>query len=430
MQFKHKLSYIVLGGLFVVVGLLGITSISWAQRGTWTFKTPMPTARCFLGSCVLDGKIYAIGGATSPSAVTSALEVYDPLTDTWTQKKNMPVALCFVNVAVLDEKIYVFGGKISAFGAVCKHVFIYTPDTDEWTQIDDSPHEYGSPVTAVVDGQAYLIGGAIEETQTIVPYVHVYNPSTGSWTKKTDMPTPRIMHAACVFDKLIYCIGGTTENWATVFYRNVEVYDPLEDTWTIKNAMPVGRWGLAACTLDSLIYVIGGYYGQNSCDRVDILNLVSDEWTTGTPMQQIRRAHTACVFDGKIYVLGGSYTNGGTPTFLSSVEVYDPDHSTGILKDKTNGSFPENFYLEQNYPNPFNPVTMINYQLPMSNDVELSVYNLLGQKVATLVSEKQKAGYHQVKWDASRTTGMASGIYLYRLRAGQYIDTRKMVLIK
>ena len=118
MQFKHKLSYIALGSVLVVV-VLGTASRSLAQGGTWTYKTPMPTARCFLGSCVLDRKIYVIGGATSPSAVTSALEVYDPLTDTWTKKKSMPVALCFVNVAVLDEKIYVFGGKISAFGAVC-----------------------------------------------------------------------------------------------------------------------------------------------------------------------------------------------------------------------------------------------------------------------------------------------------------------------
>jgi len=87
--------------------------------------------------------------------------------------------------------------------------------------------------------------------------------------------------------------------------------------------------------------------------------------------------------------------------------------------------------LYQNYPNPFNPSTMINYQLPMSNNVELSVYNLLGQKVATLVSGKQKAGYHQVKWDASQLDGMASGIYLYRLELDNgYSQTKKLILLK
>jgi hypothetical protein len=90
-------------------------------------------------------------------------------------------------------------------------------------------------------------------------------------------------------------------------------------------------------------------------------------------------------------------------------------------------SHPASFRLEQNYPNPFNPNTIINYELPITNDVELSIYNVLGQKVVTLVSEKQKAGYHQVEWDASR---FATGVYFYILRAGDYRDVKKMVLLK
>jgi len=85
------------------------------------------------------------------------------------------------------------------------------------------------------------------------------------------------------------------------------------------------------------------------------------------------------------------------------------------------------FSLKQNYPNPFNPTTIINYELPITNDVELSIYNLLGQKVVTLVSEKQKAGHHQVEWDAS---GFASGIYYYKIKAGNFVETRKMVYLK
>jgi hypothetical protein len=94
--------------------------------------------------------------------------------------------------------------------------------------------------------------------------------------------------------------------------------------------------------------------------------------------------------------------------------------------------------LNQNYPNPFNPVTMINYQLPMTNEVDLSIYNILGQKVVTLVNKKQPAGNYKIEWDASRTAfpaarrraGIASGVYLYQLKAGDYIETRKMILMK
>jgi len=83
--------------------------------------------------------------------------------------------------------------------------------------------------------------------------------------------------------------------------------------------------------------------------------------------------------------------------------------------------------LHQNYPNPFNPKTIINYELPITNEIELSIYNLLGEKVAILVSEKQPAGRYQVEWDASQ---LASGLYFYRLDSGKFSDIKKMVLIK
>jgi predicted GH43/DUF377 family glycosyl hydrolase len=92
-----------------------------------------------------------------------------------------------------------------------------------------------------------------------------------------------------------------------------------------------------------------------------------------------------------------------------------------------NQVLPRNFDLSQNYPNPFNPVTMITYQLPMINDVDLSIYNVLGQKVGTLVNERKQAGDHQVEWDAS---GFASGVYYYRIEAGEFVDVKKMVLLR
>ena len=79
------------------------------------------------------------------------------------------------------------------------------------------------------------------------------------------------------------------------------------------------------------------------------------------------------------------------------------------------------------YPNPFNPSTIINYELRKTSEVELSLYNLIGQKVAILVSEQRDAGSHHVTWDA---TGLASGVYYYKLVAGEFVQVRKMVLIR
>jgi hypothetical protein len=90
-------------------------------------------------------------------------------------------------------------------------------------------------------------------------------------------------------------------------------------------------------------------------------------------------------------------------------------------------NLPQFYKLRQNYPNPFNPKTVISYQLPVNSHVELNIYNIIGQKVATLVNTKQPAGYHQVEWNAN---GFASGNYFYRLQAGTHVETKKMILRK
>jgi len=88
---------------------------------------------------------------------------------------------------------------------------------------------------------------------------------------------------------------------------------------------------------------------------------------------------------------------------------------------------PKTFALFPNYPNPFNPPTTISYQIPVNTDVKLVIYNLLGQRVATLVDERQEAGYRSVVWDASE---VSSGLYFYRLTASDFTETKRMMLVK
>lgn len=90
-------------------------------------------------------------------------------------------------------------------------------------------------------------------------------------------------------------------------------------------------------------------------------------------------------------------------------------------------SVPSDFTLDQNYPNPFNPSTTIRYGIPEGSEVQLVVFDMLGRRVAELVNERQSPGYHQVSFDAGN---LASGIYIYRLKAGEYVVTKKMMLAK
>lgn len=106
--------------------------------------------------------------------------------------------------------------------------------------------------------------------------------------------------------------------------------------------------------------------------------------------------------------------------------------SLSVNGSTSSSGLPTEFALGQNYPNPFNPTTDINFALPSAADVELSVYNLLGQKVTTLVNGSMPAGNHTVTWDGTSESGgqVASGIYFYRISAGSFNETKKMMMLK
>jgi hypothetical protein len=125
-------------------------------------------------------------------------------------------------------------------------------------------------------------------------------------------------------------------------------------------------------------------------------------------------------------------------TFIGRHNSTDPERTyivglggTGF-DDGNSPNVPNPFNLNQNYPNPFNPNTTINYQITVSAHTTITVYNILGQTVRTLVNEDKKAGDYLVIWDGRNDNGetVASGAYFYQLRAGDYISTKKSLLLK
>jgi hypothetical protein len=93
---------------------------------------------------------------------------------------------------------------------------------------------------------------------------------------------------------------------------------------------------------------------------------------------------------------------------------------------------PASFGIYQNFPNPFNPITKINYYLPKQKDVTITIYDMLGRQVRTLINQTQYAGFHSVIWNTNNDYGkpVSAGIYLYQIQAGEYLQTKKMVLLK
>jgi hypothetical protein len=147
----------------------------------------------------------------------------------------------------------------------------------------------------------------------------------------------------------------------------------------------------------------------------------------------------AMISSGGGWDLSGDYFNYGVTgeSAVCKIEGDNYNHYSGFLYgapcspvgfNEIDFTLPLCYELNQNYPNPFNPTTTIEFSLPKKSKVEIDIFNLLGQKVNSLIEDKiLEPGYHSVTWDAS---GVASGVYFYRLQAGDFVQTRRMTLLK
>ena len=102
------------------------------------------------------------------------------------------------------------------------------------------------------------------------------------------------------------------------------------------------------------------------------------------------------------------------------------------LNNHTTTEIPKTYHISQNYPNPFNPSTTVRYELPKDSFVNVTIYDMLGNVVNNLVNTNQSSGYKSIQWDATNNQGepVSAGVYLYKIQAGDFVDTKKMILLK
>ena len=186
----------------------------------------------------------------------------------------------------------------------------------------------------------------------------------------------------------------------------------------------------------------GGQYISNAITQFNVYTL---EWTSEQMIFSVNgyihytynpdtQNSETWPFDSPQYLLmniaiepsiASSFTE--TEMELDYVRVYE----TSILSSQAE-TVPNDFNVIQNNPNPFNPVTTLRYKLPRESFVNITIYNMLGNLVNNLVSQKQIAGYKSVQWNATNNKGqpIPSGVYLYTIQAGEFRQTKKMVLLK
>jgi PKD repeat protein len=223
---------------------------------------------------------------------------------------------------------------------------------------------------------------------------------------------------------------GTTGNGRVVTH----IYTAPGNYTAIVTATNAVSSDTATTAVNIFIVPIAGLTASNNSPTpLDSATTLTATVTAGSRVNFIWNFGDGTTGTGRVvthtYTAAGNYTAIVTATNTVSTLT---DTTNVIITPRTSveefeNGVPTAFMLSQNYPNPFNPSTTIQYALPKAGYVTMKVYNLVGNEIETLVSEKQPAGEYAIRWNP---VGLPSGVYFYRLQAGEFVATRKLVLMR
>jgi len=284
-------------------GLIVVESV-FAAGDSWVTKAPMQEARYGLGVAVVNEKIYAIGGQTGlPSAGYSILNVteeYDPATDTWSYKTPMPTARTEFGIAVYENKIYCIGGYGDPEYVGLGTNEVYDPATDTWETLASLPTPRWDVQANVLLGRIYVVGGDSS-------VIEVYNPKKDSWITKEPTPSTYIecFCVSGVVNNKIYVLGPGDEN---------RIYDPLTNSWSTGSSKPSPAYQVSGAATTGVngakrIYVFGitqNYWVQTVPDFVTLIYTPeTNSWSYGAVMKTGRIIAGVAVVNDVFYVIGG-----------------------------------------------------------------------------------------------------------------------------
>jgi predicted GH43/DUF377 family glycosyl hydrolase len=342
-----------------------------------------------------------------------------------------------------------------------------SPDGIAWTKYADNPvldnglpgswdESGGGRATVVYNESVYHMWYTGNNTSGVHRLGYATSPDKIVWTKYASNPVmdvgspgtwddSGILYEDVIFTDSLYQLWYT--GWDSTNLRIGYATSPDGINWTKYAGNPVlnlgeaGSWDSAGVTSPTVVYHDSTYHmwytgGEEMQPGIPYLLISFPGYATSSDgINWTKYAENPISNDPSVVSSGDAYYDGSTYHMWFSFCEWDGEchfrihYSTAGITgiDEHSLNLPNQFELSQNYPNPFNPTTTINYQIPELSFVTLKVYGVLGNEIATLANEEKPIGSYEVEFNA---TALPSGIYFYRLQAGSFVETKKMVLIK
>ncbi len=418
---------------------------------TFLPKINLPSGRYYGGSLMSGYSTYFVGGDVGGPPTQQAVEI-DYGGQAGKDLPQITEAVRLNELTKMNGKIFSIGGFNTGATDPTDEIYSLDLKTFQWNPENPYPKKIFYHRVATYDWKAmYSIGGS-DETNQLLNSVYYKLAAGINWEEATPLPGDgRADGGLAILDRenKIFYVGGFTNSFDfqrqvdSVFIGTIDTANPGVITWTTGTSFPGGPrarlrafpWGR-----DKVI-VVGGTDGGNF-NTSTIFNdvweydLSEDQWTLLGNMPL-----ALCAYMGGTERLSGGlwamYFGGGIkpgPAISNTTYAYfDTVQTPTSVED--NETVVNDYFLSQNYPNPFNPTTKIKFTIPAvetrhassQHAVSLKVFDILGNEVATLVNETKPSGTYEVEFNAE---GLSSGVYFYQLKAGSFISTKKLLLLK
>lgn len=413
--------------------------------GYWTGlnNSPMAVSRTCCVYIVINGTpyLYQFGGGNTSSELRRVARL-NLVTNTWQNNySTMPNQISAgTAIAMNDGTIFVFGGNLSP-GSLGRTLRYNTANNTWQTMVNMPTAVTDAFVVKYDESRIIVIGGGdgfFGTSAFITNRVQVYNVLSNTYSYSNNFPISISMNGGGIYRDTVISVGGyTTGGNATAnCYKGVINPATMNITWTSMPSYPAGSITRMASYVASrntgvgIVCTGGAIGGSIPTAQTHFWNFCLQQWMQGLPDNSQARTNfkaSGNPLNGSIiYAASGFTTSGvGTTEFITFSLIEGPcQNMVGI---SGNNSIAEKFELMQNYPNPFNPETKISFSLPVGGLVKIIVSDIQGKEVSEITNKLYTAGNYSVNFSGGN---LPSGVYFYTITAGQFKDTKKMLLVK